>query len=685
MDSVARADSIEAERKRLLELRREVEHHDYLYHVLDAPEVSDAEFDRRFRELQEIEARHPEWVTPDSPTQRVGAEPAEGFRRVRHVIPMLSLGNASSEEELRAFDARIRRFLRTEEPLAYVAEPKYDGVAVELVHEEGVFTLGSTRGDGRTGEDVTHNLRTVRSIPLRLTTDRPPPLLEVRGEVYMPIVAFEELNRERMEQGLEPFANPRNATAGTLRQLDPKVAASRPLDLFTYAVGRGLEDLGVSTHVELLERLRALGLKVNPRFVRSVGIEGVLEFHAKLEAERDALPYEADGTVVKVDDFELRDRLGELERSPRWAIAYKFPPKQETTRVVDLRAYLGRTGTLTPVAVLEPVRIGGVTVSHASLHNQDEVDRLDVRVGDSVLVERAGDVIPKVVKVLRSRRPKHTRRYRLPERCPVCGTRTIRLTDEAATRCPNLSCAAQVKERLRHFASRSALDIDGLGERLVDQLVEQGLVRRPSDLFHLTHEQLVGLERMGKKSADNLLGQIERARRTTLTRFLHGLGIRHVGHRTAGILARHFGDLDPLLAASREALEAVPELGPIIAESVYTYLRDPANRAETDRLRREITFEAPPAGVAEGSPGAAKTFVLTGTLSEPRSRVQERIEAAGGKVTSSISGHVDYVVAGGNPGSKLRRANELGVTVLDEEGLRRLLEGDAGPPEPGAP
>ena len=668
-------DPTRAELDRLGELRREIERHNRLYHVLDSPEISDAEYDRLFRELQSIEEHHPTWVTPDSPTQRVHGEPAEGFRPVQHAVLMLSLDNVQNEEELRAFDAKVRRFLRSDDPIAYVAEPKYDGVAVELVYEEGVFTLGSTRGDGRTGEDVTHNLRTVRSIPLRLDSKQPIPALDVRGEVFMPVTAFEQLNRGRLEEGLEPFANPRNSTAGTLRQLDPQVAAARPLDIFVYGVGRGLEHLGVSSHAELLDRLAELGLKVNPRWARAVGIDGIVEFHAKLESERDALPHEADGTVVKVDDFGVRDRLGELERSPRWATAYKFPPKQETTTVVDIHSYVGRTGALTPVAVLEPVRIGGVTVVHASLHNQDEVDQLDVRVGDTVLIERAGDVIPKVVKTILEKRPTGTERYRLPDRCPVCGTKSVRLSDEAATRCPNLSCPAQVKERLRHFFGRSALDVDGLGAKLVDQLVERELVTRPSELFQLTFDRLVALDRMGKKSAENLLAQIERARTISLERFLNGLGIRHVGGRLAGVLARHFGKVERLLEADAETLEAVPELGPIIAESVHAYLKDPENRAEIDRLRAEIRLESPAPGDASERILAGKTFVLTGKLTEPRSRVQRRIEDRGGKVTSSLSKQTDYLVAGEKPGSKLRKANDLDVTVLDEEGLRLLLEG----------
>jgi len=666
-----------SEQQRLAELRSLIAHHNNRYHVRDEPEISDAEFDRLFRELQELEQQHPEWVTPDSPTQRVGAQPREGFPTVEHTIPMLSLDNASNLEELRAFDARLRRFLKREEIIHYTAEPKYDGVAVELRYDEGRFTLGSTRGDGRTGEDVTHNLKTIRSLPLRLQGRPAPKLLEVRGEVFMPLEHFDRLNRGRFAEGLEPFANPRNATAGTLRQLDPRVSASRPLDLFVYGLGRGKESLELGYQSELMTRLAELGFKVNPRCVSGVDIEGVAAFHAELERDRDGLPYEADGTVVKVEEFALRERLGELERSPRWAIAYKFPARQETTQVKKIRCYVGRTGVLTPVAVLEPIRIGGVTVVHASLHNQDEVDRLDVRVRDTVLVERAGDVIPKLVKVVGEKRPSRTRRYRLPSSCPICGSPTVRLEDEVAVRCPNLACPAQVKERIHHFGSRRALDIDGLGEKLIDQLVERGLVRRPSDLFALDQETLAGLEHMAAKSADNLLVAIERSRDAALDRFLFALGIRHVGERLAGVLAQHLGSLEALLKTNREQLEAIPEVGPIIAESVRAFLDDPANREEITRLRSVLRLAGVPAAArAKSAALKGKSFVLTGTLSEPRATVQERIEAAGGKVTSSVSSRTNYVVTGESPGTKLRKAESLGLTTIDEAELRQLLESE---------
>jgi DNA ligase (NAD+) len=604
----------------------------------------------------------------------VGGEPREGFDAVEHAVPMLSLDNASTEEEILAFDARVRRFLGRDDPIRYTLEPKYDGIAVELRYARGVFALGSTRGDGRTGEDITHNLRTVRSIPLRLRPDSAPSLLEVRGEVFMPLEAFEHLNQVRLEQGQEPFANPRNATAGSLRQLDPRVSASRPMDMFAYGVGRGEEALGARSHHEIMAKLADLGFKVNPRLGESVGIAGIIELHRELERDRNSLPYEADGSVVKVDDLELRAELGQLNRSPRWAIAFKFPPQQETTQVEDIRAYVGRTGTLTPVAVLTPVRIAGVTVVHASLHNQDEVDRLDVRVGDTVFVERAGDVIPKVVKVVHQKRKPGSEAYRLPSECPVCSSPTIRLADEVALRCPNLLCPAQVKERLRHFASRNALDIDGLGEKLIDQLVERGTVRRPSDLFELNKEQLVALDRMGAKSADNLLQAIERSRATTLERFLYGLGMRHVGERLASILARQYETLEGLLAASQEDLESVEEIGPVIARSVRTFLDDPAVRQEVERLHQRLSIQTPSPAAEPLGPLAGKSVVVTGTLSEPRPRIQQRIKDAGGKIRSAVSAQTDYLVAGDDPGTKLKKARDLGITILNEAELTRLLD-----------
>ena len=672
-------DSQAKQHARLLELREQLERHNFRYHVQDDPEISDAEYDRLFREALELEALHPDWVTPDSPTQRVGGAPSAGFRPVEHAVPMLSLDNAMSPEELVAFDARVRRYLGSSAELAYTAEPKYDGVAVEIIYEHGRFTLGSTRGDGRTGEDVSHNLRTVRTVPLRLLGSDPPPLLEVRGEVLMPLAEFARLNVERRAQGLEVFANPRNSTAGTLRQLDPKSAAARPLELFVYGIGRGQEALGASSQSELLARLSRLGFRVDTRRVECLGIGGALAFHEQLERQRDALPYEVDGSVVKVDDFALQRRLGTLNRSPRWAIAFKFAPRQETTRVLAIEASVGRTGTLTPVAVLEPVRIGGVSVEHATLHNQDEIDRLDVRIGDTVFVERAGDVIPKVVKVVRERRPPGASAYRLPESCPICGERTLRAEGEVALRCPNLRCPAKLRERLRHFASRGALDVDGLGEKLVDQLVDAELVKRPSDLFGLKAAQLAALERMGEKSAQNLVDALERAKDASAARFLYALGIRHVGEHVAAVLALAYPDLERLTVASSDELESVDEIGPTIANAVRLWLDDPDNRAEFNRLRTSLRIRSGPVReLARSAALAGQTFVITGTLAQPRATWKARLEAAGAKVTESVSKKTGFLLAGENAGAKLEKARELGVRVIDEQEASRLIAADAG-------
>jgi DNA ligase (NAD+) len=663
-------------RDRIEELSRLIAEHDYRYHVLDQPTISDAEYDRLFRELVALEQAHPELARPDSATRRVGASPAAGFAPVPHALPMLSLNNATTVEEVEAFDARLRRLLRVD-ALVYTVEPKYDGVAVELLYERGAFALGSTRGDGRTGEDITHNLRTVHHVPLRLR-EGAPELLEVRAEVFMPLDEFARINAERMERGEEPFANPRNCTAGTLRQLDPKIAAARRLHVFAYGVGRGQEALGARTFTAQRQRLRELGFRIDERFATSRGTASAIEFHQRLESERNRLGYEVDGSVLKLDDLELRERAGDLNRAPRWAIAFKFAPRQETSTVLAIRAYVGRTGALTPVAMLRPVRIGGVTVANASLHNQDEIDRLDVRVGDTVFVERAGDVIPKVVKVVKEQRPPGARRYHLPQHCPVCGTPVVRTEGEVAHRCPNLQCPAQVKERLRHFASRDALDIEGLGEKLVDQLVERGLVHRPSDLFALDAATLASLERMAEKSAANLIEALERAKGASMARFLYALGIRHVGERVAQVLAEGFRDLDALLDASAEQLDEVAEIGPTIARSVREFLDVPENRAEMKRLRAILRIappEPPRKRAAAAGPLGGKSLVVTGTLSLPRAEIKRQIEAAGGRVTASVTSRTDYVVAGDKPGSKLDKAKELGVRVLEEKQLLELIAG----------
>jgi DNA ligase (NAD+) len=665
-------------RRRAEWLRREIERHNRLYFVEDRPEISDAEWDALFRELCELEERHPELRTPDSPTQRVGGPPAEGFASLPHRSPMLSLDNAMSAEEVRAFDQRVRRMLgREEEPIEYVGEPKLDGAAIELIYEKGVLSAGLTRGDGQVGEDVTANLRPVTAIPLRLAGTGPPPVASVRGEVVLPLAAFRRLNRLRAERGEEPFANPRNAAAGALRQIhdvDRRRLAS--LEFRAYSLAEGVPE-DVRSQWQVLELLRRWGFAVSPESALCADVEAFLAYHEKLLAAREERAVDMDGSVAKVNRLDFEDELGTLSRSPRWAVAFKFPPQQALTRVLDIEAQVGRTGALTPVAKLEPVQVGGVTVSNASLHNQDEVERKDVRVGDRVVVQRAGDVIPQVVRVVVEERPPRTRRYHLPARCPVCDSETVRLEGEAVTRCPNLDCPAQIKNNLRHVASRGALDVDGLGEKLVEQLVDQGIVKRVSDLFTLDAATLEGLERMGPKSAANLAAALQRAKETGLARFLIALGIPHVGGTVAELLAGHFGDLDPLMQAEPEALEQVEGVGPTIAESVSRFFADARNRDEVRRLRElGVRWEAVQARAVREGPLLGKSLVLTGTLPTlKRAEAQRRIEEAGGRVVASVSKKTDYLVAGADPGSKLKKAQELGVTVVDEEGLLALLAG----------
>ncbi len=671
-------DPLAAARRRADQLVSELNRHNRLYHLEDDPEISDAEYDRLMRELQDLEARHPVLLRPDSPSLRVGAPPAEGFREVRRVVPMLSLDNAMGAEEMRAFDERVRRELEVEAPVEYAAEPKLDGAGVELVYENGVLSVGATRGDGRVGEDVTANLRLCPSIPLALA---PTPgrdareRVSVRGEVILPVARFEKLNQQRLERELAPFANPRNAAAGSLRQLhDIDTARLRALDFRAYTLGEGIPE-DVDTQTQILETLAAWGFRVSNECEICRGVDAVIAYHERLLERRQQLPIEIDGTVAKLNRLDQQRELGSLARSPRWAIAFKFPPQQETTKVTDIQAQVGRTGALTPVAVLRPVRVGGVSVSHASLHNQDEIDRKDVRVGDTVVVQRAGDVIPQVVKVVRSKRPRGTKRYRLPERCPVCDSATIRLAGEAVTRCPNLDCPAQLKNNVRHLASRGALDIEGLGEKLVDQLVERGRIQRVSDVFRLDAGALSGLARMGEKSAANLMASLDRARETTFARFLIALGIREVGEGVADLIAQCFGDLEPLLAASQEDLEAVEGVGPTIAESVVRFFADERNLAEVTALaelgvRWPKTEPAPP---GQG-PLSGKTFVLTGGLAGlTRNRAKERIQGLGGKVVSTVSKKTDYVVAGADPGSKLEKAQRLKLEILDEAAFVALL------------
>ena len=675
-------------------LRAEIERHNRLYYVLDGPEISDAEYDALFRRLQELEATHPSLATADSPTQRVGAPPAERFAKVRHSEPMLSLQNAMAEEEVLEFDRRVKRALRSEAPITYVAEPKLDGVAIELVYERGRLTVGSTRGDGTTGEDVTANLKTIKSIPLTLVADAgAPPIperLEVRGEVIYSKAGFQRLNAERAEAGEPLFANPRNAAAGSLRQLDSRITARRPLDVFCHGVGVIVPAAGdgrptPSTHFEFLRTLARWGLKVNPLNRLCAGVDEALAHYRELAETREQLAYEIDGVVLKVDDWALQACLGQVSRSPRWAVAYKFKAQQATTVVEDIVPSVGRLGTVTPIAVLRPVAVGGVTVRNASLHNMDEIERKDIRVGDTILLERAGDVIPYVVRVVEpraGRRPK----FRMPTTCPVpgCGGHVVREEGEVAYRCINAACPAQLKSRIRHFASRNALDIDGLGEKLVDQLVATGLVRDFADLYRLDAAQLAELERMAEKSAANIVAQLEGSKRPPLERFLYALGIRHVGDHLARVLAEEFRDVGRLMAVSEEDLLAVHGIGPEVAAAVHSFFAEPANRKVVQHLLDAgVTPHAP--AIVTG-PLAGRSFVLTGSLdSLTRGEAERRIVAAGGKVASGVSKQTGYVVAGDDPGSKLAKARKLGTPILDEAAFLRFLEDGVPPVTESAP
>ncbi|HHW77439.1 MAG TPA: NAD-dependent DNA ligase LigA [Xanthomonadaceae bacterium] len=666
---------------RAAELREQINRHDYRYYVLDDPEIPDAEYDRLLRELRELETAHPELIVPDSPTQRVGGAPLAAFQTIRHAVPMLSLDNAFTIEDVADFDRRVRERLGDALPagatVAYAAEPKLDGLAVSLRYEDGLLVRGATRGDGHTGEDITANLRTVRALPLRLVGEGWPRVLEVRGEVFMPRAGFEALNEQARARGDKTFANPRNAAAGSLRQLDPRVTASRPLDLFCYGVGAVEGGSLPDRHSVLLDRLRDWGLRVCPERRVVVGTAGCLAYHQDLLNRRDALPYDIDGVVYKVDRLDWQRELGFVARAPRWAIAHKFPAQEELTVVEAIEVQVGRTGAITPVARLRPVFVGGVTVTNATLHNADEVARKDVRVGDTVRVRRAGDVIPEVVGVVPERRPPEAKPFALPETCPVCGSRIIRLEGEAVARCVGgLYCRAQRREAIRHFASRRALDIEGLGDKLVEQLVEQDLVRNPADLFALDAATLADLERMGAKSAAKLIAALERSKATTLARFLYALGIREVGEATARALAAHFGTLEALMTASEERLQQVPDIGPVAAAAVRAFFQEPHNQEVIVRLRTAgVRWPETAANQADNQPLAGKTFVLTGTLeSLSRDQAADRLRALGAKVAGSVSGKTDYVVAGRDAGSKLDKARELNVPVLDEAGLRALLE-----------
>jgi len=665
--------NIQQARERIAQLRDQINYHNYRYYVLDDPVISDQEYDELFAELQKLEEQFPELVTPDSPTQRVGAPPREELGTVQHSLPMLSLQSIYEEAELRSFDETVRR--ETGQQPLYVAEPKYDGVAIELVYRNGVLQTASTRGDGLVGEDVTDNIRTIKSVPLHLiqTEGAPaiPSLLEVRGEVYMPIAAFTKLNREREAAGQSLFANPRNAAAGSLRQLDANITAQRPLEIFCYGVGI-VEGYTFTTEWEVLQTLPKWGLRVDKRCQLCRDVEACLAYHQQMAETRDELPYEIDGVVFKVNDMALQAALGERSRSPRWAVAYKFAARQAITKIKRIFISVGRTGALTPVAILEPVQIGGVTVSRASLHNRAEIERKDIREGDTVVVQRAGDVIPQVVSVEVEKRDGSQKPFVMPTHCPVCGAEVLQQEGDPIVRCPNMDCPAQIQGRLEHFASRDAMDIQGLGEKVIAQLLHEGLVRRLPDIYDLTKEQLVNLERFADKSAQNLLDAIEASKRTTLARFIYALGIFHVGTHVADVLASHFGSLRALMQASEEQLQSIHEIGPEIAHSVHSFFAEPSNRRVIEELlERGIEFEEvePTTGGLQGL-----TFVLTGTLDTfTRQQATAEIQRRGGRVASSVSRNTDYVVAGAQPGSKLAKARELGITVLDEEQFKQLL------------
>jgi DNA ligase (NAD+) len=662
----------EAIKKRVGKLREEIEYHNYRYYVLDQPEISDAQYDRLMKELEKLEEQYPELRSPNSPTQRVGASPLEEFEIVRHTLPMLSLANAFDESEAKDFDKRVKKFLKTSEEIDYVAEPKFDGLAVELVYERGQFVVGSTRGDGINGEDITQNLRTIRTIPLQLIQKETPipERLEVRGEVIMQLKRFKELNRKREEMGEPLFANPRNAAAGSVRQLDPKVTAGRPLEIYFYAIGE-VRGRTVKTQWELLQTLPKWGLRTNPHVRKCKSIEEVLDYYHEMNEKRESLPYEIDGTVIKVNRLDLQARLGEIARSPRWALAFKFQPKQETTKILDIIVQVGRTGALTPVAVMEPAKVGGVEVSRATLHNQDEIDRLDVRVGDAVVIQRAGDVIPEVVQVITSKRKGTEKKFRMPSKCPVCGAEVIK--EEAIHRCIGLDCPAQLKGRIKHFASKRAMDIEGLGVKLVDQLVDKGLVKDVADIYYISKQELIELERMADKSAQNIIDAIENSKTKPLSKFLYALGIRHVGETTAEDLARHFQRLDDFFHLSEEDLMEVEGIGPEVAASVHQFFGDKKNKESIERLKKAGVKVIEPK-VKEKGKLAGKTFVFTGALKAfERDEARNLVESLGALTVSSVSKKVDFVVVGEDPGSKFDKAKELGIKTLTEEEFKKMI------------
>ena len=666
---------VDSAKNRIDKLRRDIERHNRLYYVLDRPEITDAEYDSLFRELLQLEGKFPDLVTEDSPTLRVGGAPLEKFSQVVHRVPMLSLENALSEEELDEFDARVKRKLALppETKLEYVCEPKMDGLAVSLTYENGSFSIGATRGDGTTGEEVTANLRTVKSIPLRLATEHPISLIEVRGEIYLPLDAFRKMNMEREENGEAPFANPRNAAAGSIRQLDSRITARRPLAIFCYAPGE-VKGHDFRSQKEFLDTIREWGLPVNPLIGRCSGMGEVAAYYREMTEKRESLPYEIDGVVVKVDSFQLQREIGEKSRSPGWAIAWKFPPRQAVTQIEDIVPQVGRTGVITPTAHLRPVEVSGVTVSRATLHNWEEMERKDIRIGDTVVVERAGDVIPAVVRVLTEKRSGGEKALPIPERCPECGSEVVKIPGEVAARCMGLSCPAQIRESIIHFASRGAMDIDGLGDRYIEQLLRLGLVRNVADLYYLTKADFMRFDRMGDKLAENLLNAIAGSRERELARFIYALGIRHVGEHTARLLANAFGNLANLERANEEELLSIREIGPQVSSSIITFFHNTDNLRVIERL---FAAGVKPAMEEKkiGGRFTGKTFVFTGTLTGfSRDEAKRLVENEGGHAAGSVSKKTDYVVAGAEAGSKLDKAKALGVRVLSEDEFLEMVK-----------
>lgn len=662
--------------KQVEALKSAINEHNYRYYVLDDPSVPDAEYDRLLHQLKSIEAEHPELLTDDSPTQRVGAEPLEAFDKVTHRMPMLSLDNAFDDADFADFVRRAEERLGKTETLDFVCEPKLDGVAVSLIYEKGKLIQGATRGDGSTGEDITHNVRTIKSIPLHLVGEGYPELLEVRGEIYYPKAEFEAFNQAAIAKGEKPFVNPRNAAAGSLRQLDPRITAERALSMYAYSVGVSEGGALPDNHYELMQQLASWGLRVSPEVKSASGVDACLEYYRDILTRRNDLPYEIDGVVIKVNDYALQARLGFVSRAPRWAVAYKFPPQEEMTELLDVEFQVGRTGAVTPVARLKPVFVGGVTVSNATLHNMDEVERMDVRIGDTVIIQRAGDVIPKVLKTVIEKRPQQTKPVLLPKTCPVCDSEIFRPEGEAIARCTGgLVCQAQMKEHIKHFASRKAMNVEGLGDKLVEQLVDLGWVKAVADLYSIQHEQLAGLERMADKSADNILSALEKSKQTTLERFIYALGIREVGEATAKSLVSHFKSFEAILAAGEDELLEVEDVGPVVANYIRHFFAEPRNLKIIDALKAHGVHWPEVVTQSGAQPLDGNTYVLTGTLSGmTRDEAKAKLEALGAKVSGSVSKKTTAVIAGASAGSKLTKAEKLGVTVLSEEEMLTLFE-----------